>query len=54
VDIFDSGASRHMSGYRHRFINFVDIKDQSITAANKRTFNATSQGDMYIEVPNGN
>jgi len=26
TELFDSGASRHMSGYRHRFINFVEIE----------------------------
>ncbi len=53
VDLYDSGASRHMSGYRHRFINFVDITPKPIVAADKRSFNATGQGDMYVDVPMG-
>jgi len=40
IDLYDSGASRHMSGYRHRFINFRTIESHPITAADKRTFNA--------------
>ncbi|KAF8163591.1 hypothetical protein B0H34DRAFT_695992 [Crassisporium funariophilum] len=35
INLYDSGASQHMSGYRHRFINFVDIHPKPITAANK-------------------
>ncbi|KAJ3496166.1 hypothetical protein NLJ89_g10524 [Agrocybe chaxingu] len=53
VELYDSGASRHMSGYHHRFINLIDIEPKSITAADKRTFSAIGKGDMYIEVPNG-
>ncbi|KAF8161469.1 hypothetical protein B0H34DRAFT_652505, partial [Crassisporium funariophilum] len=55
VNIFDSGASRHMSGYRSRFINYVSLEEsQPITAADKRTFKAIGRGDMYIEVPSEN
>jgi hypothetical protein len=54
VELFDSGASRHMSGHRHRFINFTEIETRPITAADKRSFNAIGKGDMYINVPQGN
>jgi len=53
VDLYDSGASCHMSGYRHRFLNFTSINPRPITAANKRKFDAISMGDMYVNVPNG-
>ncbi|RDB21868.1 Retrovirus-related Pol polyprotein from transposon TNT 1-94 [Hypsizygus marmoreus] len=53
VELYDSGASRHMSGYRHRFINYETIPPKPITAADKRTFDAIGKGDMWIEVPNG-
>jgi hypothetical protein len=53
VDLYDSGATRHMSGYFHRFTNFVKIEPIPITAADKRTFQADGKGDMYIHVPNG-
>jgi len=52
IDLYDSGASRHMSGYRHRFTNFVTTDPYPITTADKRTFNAIGKGDMYIYVPN--
>ena len=53
VDLYDSGATRHMSGFKHRFINFVKTEDVPITAADKRTFKAIGKGDMYIYLPNG-
>jgi hypothetical protein len=53
TELFDSGASRHMSGYRHRFINFVEIEPKPIRAADKRNFYATGKGNMYLELPNG-
>lgn len=53
VDLYDSGATRHMSGFRHRFLNYVEIEPVPILAADKRTFNATGKGNMYIYLPNG-
>jgi hypothetical protein len=53
TELFDSGASRHMTGRRNRLINFTDIEAKPITAADKRTFNAIGKGDMYIDIPNG-
>jgi transposase InsO family protein len=52
VDLYDSGATRHMSGFLHKFFNFVEIDPIPITAADKRTFQATGRGDMYVHVPN--
>ena len=54
TELYDSGASRHMSPYRDRFINFVSIVPKAITAANKLAFDASGRGDMEIEVPLGN
>ena len=54
VDLYDSGATRHMSGFLHKFINFVEIKPVPIMAADKRTFQATGKGDMYVSIPNRN
>ena len=33
VDLYDSGVTQHMSGYFHRFLNFVKIEPVPITAA---------------------
>jgi hypothetical protein len=53
IELFDSGASRHMSGHRHSFINFTEIEARPITAADKRSFDAIGKGDMYINAPKG-
>ena len=53
VDLYDSGASRHMSGLRHKFIDFVEIQPIPITAADKRVFQATAKGKMLLRIPNG-
>lgn len=38
TDLYNSGASQHMSGFHHKFINLVKIKPIPITATDKRTF----------------
>jgi len=52
AELNDSGASRHMSPYHHKFINFIKIQPKVITAANGLEFKATGLGDMHIELPN--
>ena len=54
TELYDSGASRHMSPFRHRFKNYRSIPPHAITAANKCTFYAIGTGDLRVEVPNGN
>ena len=54
VELYDSGASRHMSPFRHCFTNYQTIPPRAITAANKRTFYAIGTGDLKVDVPNGN
>src|SRR5271156_5223656 len=53
TELFDSGASRHMSPYRHKFINFFPIQKRVLTAADGGTFDAIGKGDMFITMPNG-
>ena len=52
-ELYDSGASRHMSPFQHRFTNLRSIPPRPITAANNRVFYATGLGDLKIDVPNG-
>ena len=54
VDLYDSGATRHMLGFFHKFTNFITINLIPITADDKQTFQATGKGDMYVNVPNTN
>ena len=48
TELYDSGASRHMSPFQDRFLNY-----QAIVAANKGVFYAVGTGDLQIEVPYG-
>ncbi|KAI0075255.1 hypothetical protein K474DRAFT_1560994, partial [Panus rudis PR-1116 ss-1] len=52
-ELYDSGATRHMSPHRNRFINFIEIPPRSIGAADNRSFKAVGKGDMFIDVPCG-
>jgi len=53
VELYDSGASQHMSPLRHRFTNFHPIPPRPITAADSQVFYAIGAGDLKIDVPNG-
>ena len=53
TELYDSGASRHMSPYRDHFENYISITPKSITAADKRYFQAIGKGDLRIKIPNG-
>jgi hypothetical protein len=53
IELYDSGASHHMSPYRNKFLNFVSIKPKTIQAVDGQEFEATGLGDMHIELPNG-
>ena len=52
-ELFDSGASRHMSLFRKSFVTFQPIEARPITAANNKVFHAIGMGDLQIHMPNG-
>ena len=52
-EIYDSGASRHMSPFRELFTTFRTIPTRHIRAANSHNFQAYGIGDVIVEVPNG-
>ena len=52
VDLYDSGTTRHMSGFLHRFHNYSETDPVPILTADKRTFQAVGRGDMYVYLPN--
>ena len=52
-DLYDSGASHHMSPCRGDFVNFWEIPMKSLTVANSKSFVATGTGDMIITTPHG-
>ncbi len=53
IELYDSGASRHMSPHGHKFTNYRTIPPCPITAANKNIFHAVGLGNLGINVPNG-
>ena len=53
TELYYSGASRHMSLYKHKFINFIPIQRKVLTAADGGHFKAIGKGDMHISMPNG-
>nr|GAT43935.1 polyprotein [Mycena chlorophos] len=53
TELYDSGASSHITPYRHRMLNYVSIPPRSITAADNGSFLAIGQGDLHVEIPNG-
>ncbi|KJA21483.1 hypothetical protein HYPSUDRAFT_93920, partial [Hypholoma sublateritium FD-334 SS-4] len=53
IDLYDSGATHHMSGAKHHFLNFVDIMPKPISEADNRSFDATGIGDILVYLPNG-
>ena len=52
-ELYDSGASCHMSPFRSQFISFRPIPPHPILTADKRYFYAEGMGDLRIRVPNG-
>ena len=53
IDIYDSGASGHMSLSQHHFTTFREIAPCAINTADKTIFQATGIGNMRISIPNG-
>lgn len=53
TEVFDSGANRHISPYRNVFTSFESSNPHPISAADSRTFNVLSRGDVKISLPNG-
>jgi len=53
VEVYDSGATCHMSPYIDAFTNFEFIEPKKISAADNRTFDAIGKGNLHIRIPNG-
>ena len=52
-ELYDLGATHHMSLFYEQFITYQPINAHPITAANNKVFHAISMGDLQIEVLNG-
>jgi len=53
VDIYNSGASGHMSPNCHHFTTFKEILPHMINTMDKIIFKATGIGNIRIGIPNG-
>ena len=53
TELYDSGASRHMSPFRDQFATYRQTSPRPILAANKQVFYSVGMGDFKIQVPNG-
>ena len=53
TELYDSGATRHMSPSHERFTTYRRIEPIPIKAANKGVFYAVGTGDLRVEVPDG-
>ncbi|KAI0370413.1 hypothetical protein BV20DRAFT_944260, partial [Pilatotrama ljubarskyi] len=52
IDLYDSGATHHMSPYLGDFVSFTATADKPLNAANQQQFHAKGVGEMVIPVPN--
>ncbi|KIK81024.1 hypothetical protein PAXRUDRAFT_157076, partial [Paxillus rubicundulus Ve08.2h10] len=52
IELYNSGASQHLSPYHNHFVNFVSIPPKPITTVDKHTFDAIGRGNLHIEIPN--
>jgi hypothetical protein len=52
-ELYNSGASCHMSPYQDHFENYMSIALKSITAADKQYFQPIGKGNLQIKISNG-
>ena len=52
IEIYDSGASCHMSPYIEAFTDFMFIEPKPISATDNRTFEAVGKGSIKVGIPN--
>ncbi|KIY43259.1 hypothetical protein FISHEDRAFT_31673, partial [Fistulina hepatica ATCC 64428] len=53
LELYDSGATRHLTPYLDDITNVVNVPPLSFSSANRGAFTASSRGEMIIDVPNG-
>ena len=52
-ELYNSGASRHMSPLCDCFVTYQEIPPHPITVVDKRVFYTIGIGDVVIDIPNG-
>jgi hypothetical protein len=53
AELYDSGALRHISPFRHCFMTYQSITPRPISVADNQVFYTIGTGMLQIEVPNG-
>jgi hypothetical protein len=53
VELYNSGATQHISPYKEDFKALTSIPPKTLSAANKQCFDATAKRTLFINVPNG-
>ena len=53
TNVYDSGASSHMSPVHDWFTTFIAITPKPIKAANQTLFIATAMGKLWVSIPDG-
>jgi hypothetical protein len=51
TEIYDSGASRHITPCKEKLINYESIVPRDFKSANNGNFQAIGKGDMLLKVP---
>ena len=54
TNVYDSGASSHMSPVCDQFTTFTAITPKPIKAADQMLFITTAMGELWVCIPNGN
>jgi len=52
LELYDLGASHHMTPYQHLLKNYSPTTDKLINATNQQSFHAVSTGNLHITIPN--
>ena len=53
VEVYDSGATCHMSPYIDSFVDFEFITPKPIASADNQTFDAIGKGNLQVKILNG-
>ncbi|THH16856.1 hypothetical protein EUX98_g9235, partial [Antrodiella citrinella] len=53
MEVYDSGATKHMTPFRDQLRNYRSVPRRNIKAADEKFFPAYGVGDMHLSVPNG-
>ncbi|KAJ3574507.1 hypothetical protein NP233_g1723 [Leucocoprinus birnbaumii] len=53
VEVFDSGATSHITPFRDLFSTFETIPPRPVRAGDKNAFSAIGRGEVVLDLPNG-